>query len=144
MLATSTIEYKRYPTGRILVFVPERECRNKDIQLIAPDHPLLSITLHCLRDIDVERPSADDLCERLARLKEDVSYTHNLKQDSPLHPWLQKGLDVKYRAITKCADELTRSNIEFELERECSGKQELEEHTAQQVLEKCVDRLQKE
>ena len=63
--STTIIEDTRYPTGRVSVFIPERERRKKDIDLVEPSHP----TLACLEDRDTGRPSADKLCGRLASLK---------------------------------------------------------------------------
>ena len=68
--------------NRYLVYeVPETERRKKDIDLIDHDHPLLPIALNCIADNDEERPSADELCERLAALKKDGKYTHSVKQE---------------------------------------------------------------
>ena len=59
---------------------PEAERRKKDIDLIVPSHPLRPIALHCLKDRDTERPSADELCGRLASLKREPRYTHSVEQ----------------------------------------------------------------
>ena len=78
--AQVTIQDARYPTGRVVVFVPESERRKKDINLVDPNHPLLSLALHCLNDRDTERPSADELCGRLATLKGEQMYTRSVEQ----------------------------------------------------------------
>ena len=70
----------RYPTGRALVQFPEAERRKKDIDLIEPSQPLRPIALHCLKDMETERPSADELCGRLASLKREPRYTHSVGQ----------------------------------------------------------------
>ena len=70
----------RYPTGRVSIHYPETERRKKDIDLIEPSHPLRPIALHCLKDRDTERPSADELCGRLASLKREPRYTHSVEQ----------------------------------------------------------------
>ena len=75
--ASKYVADPRYPTGRVLVQCPEAERRKKDIDLIEPSHPLLPIALHCLEDRDTERPSADELCGRLALLKREPRYTHS-------------------------------------------------------------------
>ena len=77
---TVTIRDARYPTGRVVVFVPESERRKKDIDLVDPNHPLLPLALHCLKDDDTERPSADELCGRLATLKGEQMYTRSVEQ----------------------------------------------------------------
>ena len=78
--AQVTIQDARYPTGRVVVFVPESERRKKDIDLVDPNHPLLPLALHCLKDRDTERPSADELCGRLATLKGEQMYTRSVEQ----------------------------------------------------------------
>ena len=78
--AQVTIRDTRFPTGKYHVPVPERERRKKDIDLVDPNHPLLPLALHCLMDDDTERPSADELCERLATLKGEQKYTHSVEQ----------------------------------------------------------------
>ncbi len=68
--STTLLEDSRYPTGRVLALVPEIERRRNHIDHIDPNHPLLQIALDCLKDREVERLSADDLCERLSMLTE--------------------------------------------------------------------------
>ena len=77
---TVTIRDARYPTGRVVVFVPESDRRKKDVDLVDPNHPLLPLALHCLKDDDIDRPSADELCGRLATLKGEQMYTHSVEQ----------------------------------------------------------------
>ena len=69
-----------FASGQVTVSIPECERRKKDIDLIEPYHPLLLIILHCLKDRDTERPSADELCGRLASLKREPKYTHSVRQ----------------------------------------------------------------
>ena len=78
--ATTVIKDARFPTGHAFVFIPEAERRKKDIDLIAPDHPLLPVILQCIKDEEGERPSADELCEQLASLKRESRYTHSVEQ----------------------------------------------------------------
>ena len=54
--------------------VPEIERRQNHISVVDPSHPLLQIALNCLKDDDGERPSAQQLCERVAALKETAKY----------------------------------------------------------------------
>ena len=60
--------------------VPEVERRKKDIDLVEPDHPLLPIALDSLKQKMSVRPSADDLCERLAALKFEVKYAQSVER----------------------------------------------------------------
>ena len=88
--ATYIVKDSRYPTGQAAIFIPEIERRKKDIDLIDPDHPLRPVALHCLKDIETERPSADDLCERLASLKRECKYLHSVEQSRNLTPSVQR------------------------------------------------------
>ena len=54
--------------------VTEVERRRDHIDLIDQDHSLLPIALDCLKDKAIERPSANQLCKRLAMLKEGSEY----------------------------------------------------------------------
>ena len=74
------VEVPGYAGGQLLVQLPETERRKKDIDLIDPNHPLLPLALHCLMDRDIERPSADELCVRLATLKGEQMYTLSVQQ----------------------------------------------------------------
>ena len=56
-------------TRSVLVEVPEVERRQNHISQIDPNHSLLPVALNCLKDKDSERPSAHQLCERVADLK---------------------------------------------------------------------------
>ena len=58
--------------------IPETERRQNHISEIDPNHTLLQVALDCLRDEDVERPSAQQLCERVAALKGDPQYRESL------------------------------------------------------------------
>ena len=67
------------PPGKILVQAPEINRRQNHISQVNPDNPLLLIALDCLKDRDIERPSAHQLCERVADLKEMPKYTDSAR-----------------------------------------------------------------
>ena len=60
------------------VAIPEIERRQNHIHAVDPDHPLLLVTLDCLNNKDLERPSAQQLCERVAVLKEHPQYNESV------------------------------------------------------------------
>ena len=93
--AITYMEDPRFPTGRVLVQYPETKRRKKDIDLIEPSHPLRPIALHCLKDRDTERPSADELCGRLASLKREPRYTHSVEQTRGHVQRLQEEINLK-------------------------------------------------
>ena len=68
------------PTGEKIILVPELERRKGDISTILSTHPLLPTVYHCLKDRDKERPSAAQICERLAQLKEAPEYLKSAKE----------------------------------------------------------------
>ena len=69
-----TVNDPRYPQGALKLCVPEVERRRNHISKVDPNHPLLKIALDCLKDKDVERPSAQELCDSVAALKESSEY----------------------------------------------------------------------
>ena len=74
-----TLNDPRYPQGAVKLCVPEIERRQNHIGEIDPDHPLKRIALDCLKDRDVERPSAQQLCGSVAALKEDLQYSESVR-----------------------------------------------------------------
>ena len=68
----------RFPT--IEARASEIERRQNHISQVDPNHPLLPIALHCLKDSDVERPSAQELCHRVAALKETPQFTESVRR----------------------------------------------------------------
>ena len=136
----------KYPTGRALVQFPEAERRKTNIDLIEPSHPLRPIALHCLKDMDTERPSADELCGRLASLKREPRYTHSVEQTRGYIQRLQEEIKrkddrleqntVHIQRLQEEIDEENRVHIERlqnELERE---KERLRRKYQEQLREK--------
>ena len=74
------IDDPRFPTGQVKVPVPEVERRQSHIDLVDPAHPLLPVALDCLKDRDRDRPSAQELCNRLASLKDTPQYGESVQQ----------------------------------------------------------------
>ena len=64
----------RHPAGRMIVPVPETRRRHNHLKLVADTHPMLSIALECLKDLDTERPSSQQICHHLSALKESDEY----------------------------------------------------------------------
>ena len=63
----------RYPRP-LKMDVLEKDRRQNHISKVDPNHPLLPVILDCLKDKDKERPSAHQLCERVADLKRMEKY----------------------------------------------------------------------
>ena len=68
------------PSGTVAeVRLPETERRQNHISRIDPNHTLLQVALLCLKDRAVERPSAQQLCERVAALKVSSEYSESVR-----------------------------------------------------------------
>ena len=128
----------KYPTGRVLVQFPEIDRRKEDIDLIENDHPLLPIALHCIKDWERERPSADELCERLALLKTGARYTHSVDQSNvSLVQRLQSDLQTKNQEIQEYQRELVRKEEVYQ-------REQTEKEEAHKELERKAEEYQKE
>ena len=109
------------PAGTVCVRVPEVNRRQSHISEIPPNNSLLPIALDCLKDKDNERPSAHQLCERVADLKGMPKY-----RDSA-------------RAVEDREDEIIRSQAISMEEKYCtiiSSKEEEIQQLRQHIREK--------
>ena len=102
------VEDPGYPNGRAVVQFPEVERRKKDIDLVKPSHTLLPILLDCLKDRDTERPSADELCERLTHSKYTPSHSpspnpmnHTERKVAEFESDLQRESDLQKESESK-------------------------------------------
>ena len=74
------IDDPQFPTGQVTVPIPETERHQPHIDQVDPAHSLLPVALNCLKDRDRERPSAQELCHRLAALKDTPQYGESVQQ----------------------------------------------------------------
>ena len=110
--------------------VSEAERRKTHIDLIDPAHPLLRIALDCLKDKEGQRPTAEQLCSRLAALKESPRYRDSLQPAQQA----AENLGVAAEAQAEPQRELLQQNQEL--------RQQLEEgREALQAKEREVDDL---
>ena len=65
------------PTGILEAPVIDIERRKEQIDMISPAHPLLPVATECLKYNQEDRPSAQQLCEQLATLKEAPQYSES-------------------------------------------------------------------
>ena len=83
-------EYPGLPGGVLEIRVPEIDRRQNQINKVDPNHALLAIALDCLKDAHIERPSAQDLCERVTALRETPGYSESeTASQEPLQPITQ-------------------------------------------------------
>ena len=74
------IQQPGIPSGTVAeVRIPETERRQNHISGIDPNHTLLQVALLCLKDRDVDRPSAQQLCEKVSVLKESAEYSESVR-----------------------------------------------------------------
>ena len=71
---TKLVPDTRSPTGSTEMPVLELERRQNHVDLIEPTHGLLPIAIKCLEYQEKKRPSSEELCQRLADLKEALKY----------------------------------------------------------------------
>ena len=82
------------------VLIPETERRQNHIAEVDPNHSLLHIIFDCIKDKEFERPSADELCERVLSLKECQEYSESVRgghKRSSCHVSLEAGGDERDR-----------------------------------------------
>ena len=112
--ALSNVEDPKYPNERLLRKVPEVQRRKKHIDLVDPNHPLLPLALHCLKDDDTERPSADELCGRLATLRGEQMYTRSMEQSREQSVSVQTLQEELARARANHETELRECHVTFQ------------------------------
>ena len=77
---SKTVPFPASPTGTTKVPILEPERRKNHIDVIDHSHPLLTIAIDCLRYQERKRPSSEELCQRLAGLKENTEYGESVEQ----------------------------------------------------------------
>ena len=76
---TLVVEDSRSPMGVVELPVSETERRKNHIDLIDPNHALLPIAKNCIQFQEKDRPSSEELCQRLADLKETGKYRESMQ-----------------------------------------------------------------
>ena len=66
--------------GSVEKRISEYERRHNHITRVDPSHPLLPVALYCLKDEYIERPSAHEICIRLATLKKGPTYSESTQR----------------------------------------------------------------
>ena len=89
----------RSPSGSTKMPVLETERRKNHIDIIDPNHALLPIAMRCLKYQERERPSSEELCQRLAGLKDSHHYRDNVRQHQDEIQAKDRELQEKDRVI---------------------------------------------
>ena len=120
------ISHPDLPGGIAEVPVSEIERRQNHISEVDPDHPLLQVTLDCLKDRDVERPSAQQLCERVAALKESQEYGESVRatqERNVAEQGRREERERELRSLRQQHDEVVRQKDEVI----AAGQEEMEQ-----------------
>ena len=75
-----SVPFPASPTGMTKVPVLEPKRRKHHIDMINRSHGLLPIVMDCLCYQENERPSSEELCQRIANLKETREYRQSVDQ----------------------------------------------------------------
>ena len=98
------IQDPQFPRG-IEARVSEVERRKEHIDLIDHTHPLLPVALDCLKDEEGERPSAQEICGRLAAVKQAPQFTQSLRA-TPQQSTTDEGTVRELRDTITSKDEI--------------------------------------
>jgi serine/threonine protein kinase len=107
-LKTVRMNDPQFPGGIIEVRVSEVERRHNHISQIDNDQPLMLIANNCLKDDDNERPSAQQLLERVVVLEESLEY---IKSARPV----QEILSEKDVQIREALEQIRTLNSDVEI-----------------------------
>ena len=100
------------PVGVVQVPVLEEERRRSHIALIESSHPLLSIAKECLKYKSSERPTAQQLCQQLAQLKELQKFLEHTEEITDIVP-VQELQSLQKQ--NRCFEETIRNkSLEFD------------------------------
>ena len=95
------INHPQVRGGRVKVSIPEVERRQNHISEVDPNHPLLAVVHDCLKDSEVDRPSAQQLCESLAALKENSDYSESVRATCTAEQGIHQELSMNKRVIAQ-------------------------------------------
>ena len=120
----------------VRVVVPETERRQAHLRLIQDTHSLKPLALQCLKKKDSERPSAQQLSERLSELKQAPQYTESVHRAQSSRG--NRGGE-ETEALRREAQELRQQNTDKEeqvqqLEQQLRGQTEAKTREASEHL----------
>ena len=96
---TKEVPFLSSPTGVTEVPVFDMERRKDHIDSVHPAHPLLPVSKECLIYNQEERPSAQQLCEQLATLRESPVYSQSKQCEEKFIRELQQANDHLTRLL---------------------------------------------
>ena len=132
---TKLIQDFRSPTGSTEMPVLETERRKNHIDLVDPTHALLPIAMDCLQYQVDNRPSSEELCQKLAGFKEAKEYRERLKEadsDKKTHEMKRQIYELREKAaknvqkIQKQQDEIKKRDDQIKVQAELLKEKEQE------------------
>ena len=137
---TKKVQDPRESNRRLQEVVPETERRKSHIDLIDPTHLLLPIATDCLSYNEKDRPSAQDLCHRLAALKGAQQYSDSVQQARERSRLTQRAREDRERQIRK----LQQEKEELQQELHVSGSQTREKNAEIAAAQEAIQLLTQE
>ena len=135
---SKTVPFPASPTGTTKVPVLEPERRKNHIDTIDHSHPLLAIAMDCLHYQERERPSSEELCQRLAGLKESPEYgesVHQVEREQNDIATLREAATVQ-----QLLDELQRKDVTIRSKDDLLQQLERERQSQNQRLNKQLEK----
>jgi len=141
------------PTGKKLLPILETERRKSQTDSIDPYHPLFLIANECLSYKEEDRPSAQELCHRLAVLKKAPPYRDSVLQAQERNRSAQSAREDRekqFRELQEEIKQLQQATYEKDIVRELNEKLIASEQMAEQLQqslsrsEKNIQELQEE
>ena len=123
------VNHPGLPRGRVCVRVLEVDRRQTHISLVPPNHSLLPIALNCLKDEGSQRPSAHQLCERVAYLKGMPKYRESLQENDEIIQSQIVRMEEKDRMISSKEEE--NQQLRQQLQEKDQANRQLEERERQ-------------
>ena len=119
----------RSPTGIVEMPVTETERRKKHINMIPPTHPLLPIAIDCVHYQESDRPSSEEICERIAGIKHSTSsYAESLETER------LRAEDSQIAALSQQLQEKTRALLEKDSQVEEMDRELQEKNRMLQIM----------
>ena len=120
------IDHPNFPSGNVQVAVSEIERRQDHINLIDQSHPLLVVALDCLKDKEGERPSAHEICGRLAALKDAHQFTQSIQEQATPQQNSDEGAELHVQDTIASEDQRIdeKSRITASKDQEIAAKDE--------------------
>ena len=104
----------QFPGGIIEVRVSEMERRHNHISQIDKDEPLMLIASDCLKDDDAKRPSAQQLLERVAVLKESPEYIKSARTIQEILNEKEVQIQEAHELIQALNSEVAQTKLQLE------------------------------